>query len=180
MFFYFLYQYLAYTKCETKIITRLKSTVLLSLWGKYTCSGAVPAQPHWCISLGMDCMTWRGSPAPPPLFFSFFLSQAVSSLSLWERDRFAAAVWEINRFFFFFFTDTGGGAVSSLTHNDNMRAAQAGFILWNSLNKLLCPLFLLSVCEYSYDLCFWYLGWVFFSVNFPETLCMRSFCVKRM
>lgn len=49
-----------------------------------------------------------------------------------------------------------------------------GFILWNSLNKLLCPLFLLSGYESSYDLSFCWDG-RFFSVNSPEILHINSF-----
>lgn len=92
------------------------------------------------------------------------LSQAVSSLSLWEGEWFAAAIWEMNKCFSGCCAGTGWG-----THTDNI-SNRLGLILWNSLNKLLCPLFLWSGYEYSYDLSFWYLEWVFLQGKLPKII----------
>lgn len=123
---------------------------------------------------------------PPPVL----LLQAVSSLSLWEWEWFllfcfffVTAIWEINKCFcclFLFSPPAHGfwGAMRSLNHNDNITAGMMtrGSYCENSLNKLLCPLFLLSGYECSYDLSFWYLGWVFLQCKLPRNISVFAGC----
>lgn len=101
-------------------------------------------------------------------------------ITLRERESdFFAAIWEINKCFhrLLFFSlrrvAQAEEVMRSLNHTDNMTSMMTWCILWNSLNKLLCPLFLLS--EYSYEHGFWYLGWVFLLSGFPEISCINTF-----
>lgn len=145
----------------------------LSLLGKYTCSGIVPAQLNICVYICINFL-WNVWNDLSLLTCSFpFLLQAVSSFSVWEWEWFATAIWEINKCFHRLFslsTGTGWGGMRSLNHADNITSMMTRFILWNSLNKLLCPLVLLSSYEYSYEHRFWYLGWVFLHCKLPRNI----------
>lgn len=69
----------------------------------------------------VKCASWwcYCSPAPSP----HLLSQPVSSLSVWEREWFVTAIWEINKCFHCLFchsTGTGWGGMRSLNYTDNI------------------------------------------------------------
>lgn len=105
---------------HVKYLKRSPSQAALPL-GKYTCSGIVPAHLNFLhlhsYKFPVKCTRWWCD------VIAHLLSQPVSSLSVWEREWFVAAIWEINKCFQCLFcrsTGTGWGGTGSLNYTDNI------------------------------------------------------------
>lgn len=178
----------------SEITSWLRAVSLYLSLGKYTCSGIVPALFNVCVCICINFLwnMWYDvfllTCSLPP-----FCSCRLSHHSHFESESdffsfvlfcfFVTAIWEINKCFcclFLFSPPAHGfwGAMRSLNHNDNITAGMMtrGSYCENSLNKLLCPLFLLSGYECSYDLSFWYLGWVFLQCKLPRNISVFAGC----
>lgn len=148
-----------------------RSLVLLTVpLGKYTCSGILPALLTLCVYICINFL-WNMSDDVLLLTCSSPSSLcSASSLSHWQSGWFTLQqcgkltnVFSLSALVL----QVWGYYSSSSSMTDWLTDC---FILRNSLNKLVSPLFLLSGYEYSYDLTFWYLGWVFLQCKLPRNI----------
>lgn len=151
--------------------------------GKYTCSGILPALLNLCMNICINFL-WNVQDDPSPLTCSFppfpsLLSRA-SHHSAWEWDWFAVSMWEINKCFRCLLRSLRWHRLRRYEVSKPLwqyyQHDDCGFISCEIPWINYCPLFLflLSAYEYSYDLSFWYLDWVFLQCKTSQ----KYFCIK--